>query len=234
MTRADLSPLKPTQLAQTQHSSSHPSGTGNSSGGGRTTRRSFREVQFEAREGAILDATNQLLSSKGYELMSMEDIAAEVGIAKGSLYKHFASKETLAAAVMLRLLRRTREALDALPADLHPFEQLRALLEWTLRERMAGGVPHLPSTSQPLRDALLRNVDYVDILVELSERIGDLIRGAQKDGSIDPRYREEFLLYHFYARSCDPTLEYLRAGGAMTDDEIIAHMVAATFEGLAR
>jgi AcrR family transcriptional regulator len=164
----------------------------------------------------------------------MEDIAAEVGIAKGSLYKHFASKETLAAAVMLRLLRRTREALDALPTDLRPFDQLRALLEWTLRERMAGGVPHLPSTSQPLRDALLRNVDYVDILVELSERIGGLIRAAQKDGSIDPRYREEFLLYHFYARSCDPTLEYLRAGGAMTDEEIIEHMVSATFEGLAR
>lgn len=203
-------------------------------GPSRAPRRSFREAQFEARENAILDATNRLLSLKGYELMSMDDIAAEVGIAKGSLYKHFASKESLAAAVMLRLLRRTRETLDAQPLELAPIERLRGLLEWTLRERMAGGVPHLPSTSQPLRESLTRNLDYVDQLVELSERIGALIRDAQADGSLAPRYRTEFLLYHLYSRSCDPTLDYLRSGGAMSDDDIIEHMVGATFEGLSR
>lgn len=201
---------------------------------GRGARRSFRETQFEARENAILDATNSLLADKGYELMSMDDIAAEVGIAKGSLYKHFVSKESLAAAVMLRLLRRTRDALDAQPADLTPIARLQGLLEWTLRERMAGGVPHLPSTSQPLRDSLTRNIDYVDQLVDLSERIGGLIRDAQADGSLSSRYRTEFLLYHFYSRSCDPTLDYLRSGGAMSDDDIIEHMVRVTFEGLAR
>jgi AcrR family transcriptional regulator len=221
-------------VALTQHDTDSIHRPGASSGVGSSTRRSFREIQFVAREGAILDATNRLLADKGYELMSMEDIAAEVGIAKGSLYKHFSSKEALAAAVMLRLLLRTREALDALPAELDAMAQLRALLEWTLRERIAGGVPHLPSTSQPLRESLLRNADYVDLLVELSERIGGLIRAAQQEGSIDTSYREEFLLYHFYARSCDPTLEYLRAGGAMSDEEIISHMVSATFEGLAR
>lgn len=199
-----------------------------------SARRSFREVQFEARENAILDATNRLLARKGYELMSMDDIAAEVGIAKGSLYKHFSSKETLAAAVMLRLLRRTREALDALPPEVSPIEQLQALLEWTLRERIAGGVPHLPSTSQPLRDSLTRNVDYVDQLVDLSERIGGLIRDAQSDGSLASHYREAFLLYHFYARACDPTLDYLRAGGSMDDDAIVEQMVSATFAGLVR
>ena len=43
----------------------------------------------------------------------MDHIAADVGIAKGSLYKHFESKEALAAAVMVRLLDQTRAALDA-------------------------------------------------------------------------------------------------------------------------
>ena len=81
-------------------------------------RKSFRETQFEVREEAILAATNRLLASRGYELMSMDDIAAEVGIAKGSLYRHFESKEALAAAVMVRLLERTHDALAALPADL--------------------------------------------------------------------------------------------------------------------
>lgn len=196
-------------------------------------RKSFRASQFEAREGAILDATNRLLSVKGYELMSMDDIAGEVGIAKGSLYKHFASKETLAAAVMLRLLRRTSEALDALPHSLGAAERLRALLEWVLRERLAGGVPHLPSTSASLRESLTRNLEYVDLLIAVSERIGALIREAQSEGSIAASYREEFLLYHLYARSCDPTLDYLREGGALSDEDIVNQMVSATFEGLA-
>jgi len=196
------------------------------------TRKSFRAAQFEAREGAILDATHRLLSLKGYELMSMDDIAGEVGIAKGSLYKHFASKETLAAAVMLRLLRRTSEALDAFPSSLAASDRLRALLEWVLRERLAGSVPHLPSTSAPLRESLTRNRDYVDLLIAVSERIGGLIRQAQSEGAICKTYREEFLLYHLYARSCDPTLDYLREGGALSDEQIVAQMVTATFEGL--
>ncbi len=202
--------------------------------GNAAPRKSFRETQFEIREEAILDATNRLLADKGYELMAMDDIAAEVGIAKGSLYKHFASKETLAAAVMLRLLRRTGDALGALPLDLPAVARLRALLEWILRERMAGGVPHLPSTSQPLRESLTRNREYVNLLMDVSERLGELIRQARDDGDIAARFSEAFLLYHFYSRSCDPTLEYLRAGGTLSDEEIIEQMVGATFEGLAR
>ncbi len=195
-------------------------------------RKSFRATQFEAREEAILDATNRLLAVRGYELMSMDDIAAEVGIAKGSLYKHFASKDTLAVAVMLRLLRRTSEALDALPDSLPAVAQLRALLEWVLRERLAGGVPHLPSTSAAVREALTRSREYVDLLIAVSERIGTLIHRAQTDGAIASHYREEFLLYHFYARSCDPTLDFLRESGALSEDDIVDHMTSATFEGL--
>ena len=63
-------------------------------------RKSFRETQFEVREEAILDATHRLLALHGYELMSMDHIAADVGIAKGSLYKHFDSKDALVGAVV--------------------------------------------------------------------------------------------------------------------------------------
>lgn len=196
--------------------------------------KSFRQAQFERREQAILDATNRLLAEKGYEPMAMDDIAAEVGIAKGSLYKHFASKEALAAAVMIRLLRRTREALDALPAESPAAHRLRAMLEWTLRERLAGGVPHLPSTSATLRDALLANREYVDELMELSEMLGDLVRQARADGALSGDFADEFVLYHFYARACDPTLDFLKAGGALTDDQIVAQMVRAAFDGITR
>jgi TetR/AcrR family transcriptional regulator of autoinduction and epiphytic fitness len=196
-------------------------------------RKSFRETQFELREEAILDATNRLLGDKGYEAMSMDDIAAEVGIAKGSLYKHFESKEALAAAVMIRLLEQTRAALAGLPQDRPAIERLEGVLRWTLSQRLAGSVPHLPSTSPALQHGLLANRAYMDSLLSLSEEIGEMIRVARTQGSIRPHLRDEFVLYTLYARTCDPTLDFLKAGGAMSDAEIVEQMVSACFRGLA-
>lgn len=197
-------------------------------------RKSFRETQFEAREEAIIEATNNLLSTKGYDMMVMDDIATEVGIAKGSLYKHFESKESLAAAVMVRLLDRTQAALDALPERHSALQRIEALLSWTLRERLAGGVPHLPSSSQVLRDHLTANKEYVNQLMTLSDAVGELIEQAKEDGAIDPTLDDSFVLYYIYARSCDPTLDFLKSGGAISDDEIVRQMVASTMRGIAR
>ena len=195
-------------------------------------RKSFRATQFEVREEAILDATNRLLAQRGYDLMSMDEIAAEVGIAKGSLYKHFESKERLAAAVMTRLLERTRAALAAMPATLPAIDRLRGLLRWTLRERIAGGVPHLPSTSQTLRESLLGHRPYVDALMELSDEVGGLIAQAKAAGDLRADLDDAFVLYSVYARSCDPTLEFLKAGGVLSDEAIVEQMIAGCFEGI--
>jgi len=197
-----------------------------------TPRKSFRATQFEVREEAILDATNRLLALHGYDLMSMDDIAAEVGIAKGSLYKHFESKELLAAAVMTRLLARTRAALAAMPVTLPAIDRLRGLLRWTLRERIAGGVPHLPSTSQTLRGSLLGHRPYMDALMELSDDVGALIVQAKAAGDLRADLDDAFVLYTVYARSCDPTLDFLKAGGVLSDEAIVEQMVAACFEGI--
>ncbi|MEZ5740222.1 MAG: helix-turn-helix domain-containing protein [Burkholderiaceae bacterium] len=195
-------------------------------------RKSFRETQFEARAEAILTVTNQLLATKGYELMVMDDIASEVGIAKGSLYKHFPSKEALAAAVMIRLLRATHQALRDQPPGLKAIERIESLLAWTFRTRLAGGVPHLPSTSQTLRDHLMQNAEYIDELMALSDAIGELIATARADGDISAELDDSFVLFAIYARSCDPTLDFLKAGGAFSDDEIVRQMIRCTLHGL--
>lgn len=196
-------------------------------------RKTFREAQFVLREEAILDACHRLLARKGYEAMSMDDIATEVGVAKGSLYKHFESKEALAGAVMTRLLVETRGALQAQGDRLPALARLRALLHWSLRKRLAGGVPHLPSTSRSLQQALVTDPHYLEQLTALSEAISHLIRAAKATGELDARLRDEFILYTLYARTCDPTLDFLQSAGAMSDDEIVDHLTRACFEGLA-
>ena len=193
----------------------------------------FKKQQFDAREEAILDAVNRLLSEKGYDLMTMDDVAEAVGVAKGSLYKHFSSKEKLAAAVMTRLLRQTIEVLDRMPAEWRATNRLVEILRWSLQHRMRGGVPHLPSTRGALQRALMLNLEYLALAIKVNKRFYALVGEAKRDGDIKRGVPDDVIVYTLYARSCDPTIEYLRRDGKLTDEQIVEAMVEATFHGLA-
>ena len=70
---------------------------------------SFKQQMLRAREAAIIQAVNRLLAAKGFDAMTVEEVANQVGVAKASLYKHYPTKEDLAAAAMVSMLRRTQE-----------------------------------------------------------------------------------------------------------------------------
>jgi AcrR family transcriptional regulator len=53
---------------------------------------------------AILDAVDRLLARYGYQKMTMDDIAREAGLARGTLYAHFKSKEEMALATIDRMI----------------------------------------------------------------------------------------------------------------------------------
>ena len=192
----------------------------------------FRKQQFEAREEAILDAVNRLLSEKGFDLMTMDDVAEAVGVAKGSLYKHFSSKEKLAAAVMTRLLSQTVDVLDGMPAEWRAARRLEEILRWSLQHRMRGGVPHLPSTRGALQRALMFNLDYLALALKVNKRFYTMVKEAKLAGDIATTVSDDVIVYTLYARSCDPTVEYLRRDGKLNDAEIVEAMVEATFHGL--
>jgi TetR/AcrR family transcriptional regulator of autoinduction and epiphytic fitness len=80
------------------------------------TRLPFREQVLRVREDAIVASVNRLLAEKGFDLMTVDEVAADVGIAKASLYKHFTSKEALAAAAMVRVLRRALDVVETTSA----------------------------------------------------------------------------------------------------------------------
>jgi TetR/AcrR family fatty acid metabolism transcriptional regulator len=56
---------------------------------------SLKEKRREERTALILQAAYDVITEKGYYEASMDEIAARVGIAKGTLYLHFKSKEDL-------------------------------------------------------------------------------------------------------------------------------------------
>ena len=193
----------------------------------------FKKQQFDARAEAILDVVNRLLSEKGFDLMTMDDVADSVGVAKGSLYKHFSSKEKLAAAVMTRLLGQTIDVLDGMPGEWRAAKRLEEILRWSLQHRMRGGVPHLPSTRGALQRALMLNLEYLSLAFKVNKRFYALVEEAKRDEDISGKVPDDVIVYTLYARSCDPTIDYLRRDGKLSDEQIVEAMVEATFHGLA-
>jgi AcrR family transcriptional regulator len=63
---------------------------------------------------AILDATDALLARFGYRKMTVEDIAREVGVGKGTIYLHFTSKEEIVLSHIDRIVDRLKERLWAI------------------------------------------------------------------------------------------------------------------------
>lgn len=195
---------------------------------------SFKEQQHKFRQDAILDTVNRLLAQKGYDLMTMDEVASEVGIAKASLYKHFESKEALAAASMTRFIEDALAMAVKLPAHLSPLEKLKAVVRWAVRIHLTGTMPSLPSTRSSIQQALLDHEPYVQRLQALTEQLGEWIGQAQALGELSPALPGEVILYTIYARSCDPVADFLKGGGAFSDDDIVELLVHTCFEGMVK
>ncbi len=197
-------------------------------------RLSFRERVLQVREDAILASVNRLLADKGFDLMTVDEVAADVGIAKASLYKHFPSKEALAAAAMVRLLEHTLAVIEqqAARADATPAGRLEGVVRWALGLQLAGEMPTLPSQNSSLRAELTGNAAYLDLLMKVSDRLGEWITAAQEGAEIDPALPPELVLYTVFARACDPVPGVLKAGGRFSDAEIVELVLRTCMNGL--
>jgi AcrR family transcriptional regulator len=197
-------------------------------------RLSFREQVLRVREDAIVTSVNRLLADRGFDLMTVDEVAADVGIAKASLYKHFASKEALAAAAMVRLMERTLAFIgqQAAIVDSTALQRIGALIRWALELQLAGEMPSVPSQNSSLRAELLAHKTYLELLMQVSEHLGTWIERAQADGEIDPTLPPEVVMFTVYARACDPVLAFLKAGGNFTDDQIVGWIMTTCLRGL--
>ncbi len=82
-----------------------------------------RQAQFRAREALIFQVAEQLLLENGESGMTLDALAAELDLAKGTLYKHFQSKDEL---YMLLIIRNERMLLDMMRDKNKSFPELLA------------------------------------------------------------------------------------------------------------
>jgi TetR/AcrR family transcriptional regulator, regulator of autoinduction and epiphytic fitness len=194
---------------------------------------SFKQQMLLAREEAIIDVVNSMLANKGFDAMTVDEVAAEVGVAKASLYKHFPSKEDLAAAAMVRMMERAREFMGTISPKLADIDKLKTAARWMMQLKLAGQMPNLPSQNSSLRATLTGHRGYVDSLVQISDTLGGWIEGAQKSGHITQKLPALVVLYTLYARACDPVLEFLKVSGQYTSEEMLDMVTTTCFDGIA-
>jgi AcrR family transcriptional regulator len=100
-----------------------------------------KEIVTAFRTGEILAAARSLLEQRGPEAMTMEEIAAVAGVAKGTLYLYFQSKDDLILALITQVGENILQDVEAsLEAPGTPPEKLirmvSVLLEYLNRERL--------------------------------------------------------------------------------------------------
>ena len=69
-----------------------------------------------ARRQRVLDAATKLAAEGGYDAVQMRDVAQEAGVALGTIYRYFASKDHLLAACQVEFARSIQQRLAERPA----------------------------------------------------------------------------------------------------------------------
>lgn len=147
-----------------------------------TTSVRVQDIQSrKARAGQILDAAADLLLRWGYKRITMEDVAKQAGIGKGTLYLHWKTREELFYAVVMReQLGAVDEQLAALHRD--PREaQLHRLAKWKYLTAMRrpilkavfsadpdilGKLAHQSSSADLVKLMGAVSTDYLTVLVD--------------------------------------------------------------------
>lgn len=153
----------------------------------------------EVRE-AILDATDDFLARFGYQKMTIDALAQEVGIGKGSIYLHFTSKEEIALSHIDRIIERLKVELKIIAAkNVSPEERVRQMLLKRVLHRF-DSVQHYTQSLNDLLSALRQKllVRREKYFAEESEIFAEIIKSGQKSGDFQSgdarKIAETFLL----------------------------------------
>jgi AcrR family transcriptional regulator len=188
----------------------------------------LRERQRQVREDAILEVAHERMMDQGYDDMSMDDVAARVGISKATLYQHFASKEDLAINVIVRAMRQGEAFINSLDPALPAIERLEYLVRHAIEHRVSLGPARLilpPSI-------VLQHPRFQAQASRLISTIGTVVDAAKAEGAIAPQLATSVVVHTLLSCMREHSYVDLVATGECTARQLSDMVVLMLFGGL--
>ena len=147
--------------------------------------------EAEERKNEILDVAERLFGAKGYDNTSTNDILNEIGIARGTLYYHFKSKEDILNAVIDRMTgQMLAKAKNLVSQKEIPVLKRLTLMIKALNLNDDYGDVIMEQIHKP-QNALLHQKMQERLLTEINPLITDLIREGMAQGICQTDYPAE-------------------------------------------
>lgn len=147
--------------------------------------------EAEERRNEILDVAERLFVLKGYDNTSTNDILNEIGIARGTLYYHFKSKEDILDAMIDRINRQlTDKAMKIVSQKEIPVLQCITMTIMALNVDNSIGDEIIELVHRP-QNALLHQRMQEKVLAGVNPLITKLIREGMEQGIFQTNYPEE-------------------------------------------
>jgi AcrR family transcriptional regulator len=143
--------------------------------------KALTEPEKRKRELAIVQAATRVLSARGFDVFTMEDVAKEAGVAKGTLFLYYRKKEDLVQAVFSAMAENFGKTLSTLDASELPPDKLLdgvilALLSHFDGKRdmtgYSGGLPLAGPRKEALRSRFAGNLQAIAAILARCTRGG--------------------------------------------------------------
>ena len=146
--------------------------------------------EAEVRREEILDAAERLFAAKGFDNTSTGDILDAVGIARGTLYYHFKSKEEILDGVIQRITARLMQDASEIvrQKELPVLERLtKAILSLNVESKI--GYEIMEQVHRP-QNALMHQKMQTALLTGINPILTELIEEGNQQGIFHTQYPE--------------------------------------------
>lgn len=188
---------------------------------------SLRERRRQMLQAEILRAARVLIAEKGLA-MSMDELAARVGISKPTLYGHFATKEDLIVAAIAQMLQRLLAVVETDTEGQPPLQRLLVLLRTGIAMMFEDGITSFQPIAPEIIQLVRSRPETIDCVQRLDTAVVGLIQQGIAQGSIDPSLNLTGVVLAFFALAQAPKFACL-SSVTLAHPAAIANTLATIF-----
>ena len=189
---------------------------------------SLRQRQREERAALILRIAQEVFAEKGYYDASVDEIAARAGIAKGTVYLHFASKEDLLVALIAQQITEFLLQVDVvLSAQASVWERLDQIFLYVftrIQEQRNHVLLEQHNSMGLTKQVIEKRADLQAHITKALERIAMLLEEGKRNGELDSTVPTPIMVALFVTLISPNGYEHLLSSRQLSPAELVTYI----------